>query len=123
MTLDDLTRTALIRGATAFAIVLVVGSTAVYTSGRLLGGSEGAPSPIPVSPSPAQPPASAAPDAWLAWVPGGLPDGFVRRPRATGRPTGRPLHDPDRHDGGGTWVRVVPPPAGTTPGRGAQPAT
>ena len=42
MTLDDLTRTALIRGATAFAVVLVVGSTAVYTSARLRGDSEGA---------------------------------------------------------------------------------
>ena len=76
MTLDDLTRTALIRGATAFAVVLVVGSTAVYTSARLRGGSEGAPSPTPVSPSPAQPPVTATPEAWLAWVPGGLPDGF-----------------------------------------------
>ncbi len=76
MTLDDLTRTALIRGATAFAVVLVVGSTAVYTSARLRGDSEGAASPTPVSPSPAQPPVTGTPEAWLAWVPGGLPDGF-----------------------------------------------
>jgi len=76
MTLDDLTRTALIRGATAFAVVLVVGSTAVYTSARLRGDSEGAASPSPVSPSPAQPPVTGTPEAWLAWVPGGLPDGF-----------------------------------------------
>ena len=76
MTLDDLTRTALIRGATAFAVVLVVGSTAVYTTARLRGGSEGAPSPTPVSPSPPQPTVTGTPEAWLAWVPGGLPDGF-----------------------------------------------
>ena len=75
MTFDDLTRTALIRGATAFAVVLVVGSTAVYTTARLRGGSDGQ-SPSPASPTPVQPPATGTPEAWLAWVPGGLPDGF-----------------------------------------------
>ena len=75
MEFDDLTRNALIRGAIAFAVVLVVGSTAVFTSGHLRAGS-GQPSPAPVSPTPVQPPATGTPEAWLAWVPGGLPDGF-----------------------------------------------
>src|SRR2546422_8609055 len=41
--------------STAFAVVLVVGSTAVFTSARLRGGSDGQPSPTPVSPTPVQP--------------------------------------------------------------------
>src|SRR5207248_10105689 len=76
MDFDDLTRTALIRGAIAFAVVLVVGSTAVFTSGHLRAGSGVQPSTTPASPSPVQPPATGTPEAWLAWVPGGLPDGF-----------------------------------------------
>src|SRR5256885_11899190 len=75
MGFDDLTRTALIRGAIAFAVVLVVGSAAVFTSGHLRAAS-GQPSPTPVSSTPVQPPATGTPEAWLAWVPGGLPDGF-----------------------------------------------
>ena len=76
MDFDDLTRTALIRGAIAFAVVLVVGSTAVFTSGHLRASSGVQPSTTPVSPSPVQPAATGTPEAWLAWVPGGLPDGF-----------------------------------------------
>jgi len=76
MDFDELTRTALIRGGIAFAVVLVVGSTAVFTSGHLRAGSGGQPSPTPISPTPVQPPATGTPEAWLAWVPGGLPDGF-----------------------------------------------
>jgi len=77
MTFDDLTRTALIRGATAFAVVLVVGSTAVYTSARLHGSDAAGSSPTnPVGPTPTQQASTGTPEAWLAWVPGGLPDGF-----------------------------------------------
>ena len=78
MSIDDLTRSALIRGVTAFAVVLFVGSAAVFASGRLER-SDGATSPTPTSAvsSPLPTPAVGTPEAWLAWVPGGLPDGFV----------------------------------------------
>ena len=63
MDFDDLTRTALIRGAIAFAVVLVVGSTAIFTSGHLRAGSGVQPSTTPASPSPVQPPATGTPEA------------------------------------------------------------
>jgi hypothetical protein len=78
MSMDDPTRSALIRGVTAFVVVLSVGSAAVYASGRLdreTGAAPPSPSPSVTSPPPAQ--GVATPEAWLAWVPGGLPDGFV----------------------------------------------
>jgi hypothetical protein len=78
MSIDDQTRSALIRGVTAFAVVLIVGSAAVYASGRL-DRSDGAeiPSPTSAITSPIPTPSVGTPEAWLTWVPGGLPDGFT----------------------------------------------
>ena len=78
MSIDPLTRNALIRGVAAFAIVLSVGSAAVFASQRLDGGgTDGPPSPTAAVTTPPQPaPGTETPEAWLAWVPGGLPDGF-----------------------------------------------
>jgi hypothetical protein len=78
MSIDDQTRSALIRGVTAFAVVLSVGSAAVYASGRL-DRSDGAEiaSPTATVTSPIPTPSVGTPEAWLAWVPGGLPDGFT----------------------------------------------
>jgi hypothetical protein len=78
MSMDDPTRSALIRGVTAFVVVFFVGSAAVYASGRLdqdAGAAPPSPSTSVTSPPPS--PGVATPEAWLAWVPGGLPDGFV----------------------------------------------
>jgi hypothetical protein len=78
MSIDDLTRSALVRGMTAFVVVLFVGSAAVYASGRL-DRSDGAvgPSASQTATSPPPPPGVGTPEAWLAWVPGGLPAGFT----------------------------------------------
>jgi hypothetical protein len=77
MSMDDLTRSALIRGVAAFAAVLFVGSAAVYASGRLNGGTNATPSPPPAPTTTPPPPGTQTPEAWLAWVPGGLPDAFA----------------------------------------------
>jgi hypothetical protein len=76
---DELSRRALIRSVTAFLVVLVVGSVAISLVGRATGPTRSASSPSPSSPSTSSGPSTAAtPRAWLAWVPGGLPDGFDR---------------------------------------------
>jgi hypothetical protein len=77
MSIDDLTRSALIRGAAAFAVVLTVGSAAVYAAGRI--GNEGAvaPSPTDAVTTTLPLPGTRTPEAWVAWVPGGLPDSFA----------------------------------------------
>jgi hypothetical protein len=78
MSIDALTRSALIRGVTAFAVVLFVGSAAVYASSRLDGQTSAAtPSPSATVTTAPPSPGIQTPEAWLAWVPGGLPDGFA----------------------------------------------
>jgi hypothetical protein len=79
MLTDDLTRRALLRSVASFIVVVVVGSTAVYSFGRL----GATPAPVATSPSPTDeptteptPPGPVTPEAWLAWVPGGLPEDF-----------------------------------------------
>jgi hypothetical protein len=78
MSIEDLTRNALIRGAIASAVVLFVGWTAVFASERLGNDSaSGGPSPTPPPTSAPPPVGTGTPEAWLGWVPGGLPDGFA----------------------------------------------
>ena len=75
--MDDLSRSAWIRGATAFVVIAVAGTTLVYAAGRI--GSESSASAPPSSAAPtalASPAGTLTPEAWLAWVPGGAPDGF-----------------------------------------------
>ncbi|MGZ4150570.1 MAG: hypothetical protein ACXVQJ_11045, partial [Actinomycetota bacterium] len=77
--MDEYSRRALIRSVTAFLVVLVVGSVAVSLVGRANGPAQTASSSSPSSPaSSSGPPTAATPRAWLAWMPGGLPDGFDR---------------------------------------------
>jgi hypothetical protein len=76
---DESNRRSLIRAVTAFLVVLVVGSVAVALVGRATGPDQSAPTPPPTATSTSSgPPVVATPRAWLAWVPGGLPDGFDR---------------------------------------------
>jgi D-alanyl-D-alanine carboxypeptidase-like protein len=73
-------RRALYRGAAAFLAVLVVGSALVAGLQALAGGGEATPAPPPTSsPNPSgEPPEPAkTPEAYLAWVPGGMPEGFA----------------------------------------------
>jgi hypothetical protein len=78
MSIDDLTRSALIRGVAAFAVVLTVGSAVVYAAGRLeQPGGAATVSPTTTVTTPPPSPGTQTPEAWLAWVPGGLPDGFA----------------------------------------------
>ena len=75
--MDDLSRSAWIRGATAFVVIAVAGVTLVYAAGRI--GSQPSASTAPSSAGPTAPTSPAGtltPEAWLAWVPGGAPDGF-----------------------------------------------
>jgi hypothetical protein len=73
--MDDLHRRALLRGVTTFLAVAILGSLLVAVAG---GGEDtsAATSPGASTPSPSVSPAPAEPQAWLAWVPGGLPSGF-----------------------------------------------
>jgi hypothetical protein len=73
--MDALQERALLRGLGTFLAVMIVGSLAVTLA---TGGSDGADgaTPSPTSPSPSVTGPVAAPQAWLAWVPGGLPPGF-----------------------------------------------
>jgi hypothetical protein len=74
--MDELTQRALTRAIAAFAIVLLAGGAIVLTVHRLQGaGKTFAPSQTP-SPTTTVSPAPDQPDAWLAWVPGGIPSGF-----------------------------------------------
>jgi hypothetical protein len=77
MSMDDLTRSAVIRGVAAFTVVLFVGSAVVYASGRLDNGTGQTISPSPSVTAASPSPGTETPEAWLAWVPGGLPDGFA----------------------------------------------
>ncbi len=77
MSMDDLTRSALIRGVAAFAVVLFVGSAVVYASGRIDDGTGQTLSPTPTVTTAPPTPGTETPEAWLAWVPGGLPEGFA----------------------------------------------
>src|SRR5207344_302831 len=74
--MDDLSRSALIRAATTFVVVLVAGATLVYGANRIGGlSTSSSSSPTPGATSSSTPPAT--PEAWLAWVPGGMPSGFA----------------------------------------------
>src|ERR687888_2229505 len=77
MSMDDLTRSALIRGVAAFAVVLTVGSAAVYSAGRIGNDETAPPSPTNAVTTTPPSPGTRTPEAWVAWVPGGLPDGFA----------------------------------------------
>ena len=71
--MDALERRALTRGLVTFIGVALIGSTIVWLGGRSDAGSA-APAPSP-PPAPSAAPVP-APEAWLVWVPGGLPPGF-----------------------------------------------
>lgn len=72
--MDPMTRRALVRALAAFLAVLMLGGAGVFAVERLRGaGPEAADPPGPSgSPSPNAP----LPEAWLVWVPSGLPEGF-----------------------------------------------
>jgi hypothetical protein len=73
--MDALLRRALLRGLATFIVVMTVGSSLVSAFG---GQDEPTAEPTisPTSPSPTGSPRPPTPQAWLAWVPGGLPSGF-----------------------------------------------
>jgi hypothetical protein len=73
----DLDRRALLRGLSAFLATFVVGSLVVFVFGKATSGpaSAGGSSPGPGANRSERPPAT-TPEAWLTWVPGGLPEGF-----------------------------------------------
>ena len=73
--MDPLTRRALFRALGAFVGVLVIGSIGIAAIGTLRDKGAvhlGGPSPTPTATASASP----REDTWLAWVPGGLPEGF-----------------------------------------------
>jgi hypothetical protein len=71
---DPLTRRALLRALAAFLAVLVIGSATVSAVGAL---RDLGPDPVAEpSPSASILPGAPLPEAWLVWVPGGLPEGF-----------------------------------------------
>ena len=78
--MDDLARHALNRGIAAFLAVFLAGSAIVFLVDRL-GGADQARSTPTRTPkgthTPTQKPPPSTPDAVLAWLPGGLPGGFV----------------------------------------------
>ena len=88
MGFDELTpmmRRALIRGVAAFLAVFVVGSGLVAGLRALAGIDPDAPSPATgtgSSPDGGPQLEAATPDAYLAWVPGGMPPGFAESLRA-----------------------------------------
>jgi hypothetical protein len=71
--MDALERRALIRGLVTFVGVALIGSTIVWLGGRNDAGSAPPPSS---SPSSSVSQAAPTPEAWLTWVPGGLPSGY-----------------------------------------------
>ncbi|MDP9185291.1 MAG: hypothetical protein M3O29_06455 [Actinomycetota bacterium] len=73
--MDALLRRALLRGLATFIIVMVIGSSLVSAFG---GDDERSAEPTiaPTSPTSTATPTPATPRTWLAWVPGGLPQGF-----------------------------------------------
>jgi hypothetical protein len=72
--MDALERRALTRGVVTFIVVTLIGSTIVWLGGRSEAGSSAPTSAT--GPSPSVSAAVPTPEAWLAWVPGGLPSGF-----------------------------------------------
>jgi hypothetical protein len=73
--MDELQRRALLRAAVAALVVLLVGGVAVFGVNRLRDTGEPVASPSPTGsavPSPGDEPSQ---EAWLAWVPGGIPEG------------------------------------------------
>jgi hypothetical protein len=72
--MDALERRALIRGLVTFVAVALIGSTVVWLGGRTDAGSSPRASSTGSTPSVSAP--APTPEAWLAWVPGGLPSGF-----------------------------------------------
>ena len=72
--MDDLHRRALIRGVATFAGVAVIGS--ILVSALSGGDSEATSSPTPTTAPPPSSVAPPAPQAWLSWVPGGLPPSY-----------------------------------------------
>jgi hypothetical protein len=75
--MDDVQERALTRGLGTFLVVMIVGSLLVtLLSGHDDASGVAAPSTTATSAGPSASAAVAAPQAWLAWVPGGLPQGF-----------------------------------------------
>jgi hypothetical protein len=77
--MDQRTRVALLRAVVAFVAVLLIGSGAVFAVETLQDSGTTTATPTPsgsASPSPTASPGEGRPSAWLAWVPGGIPDGF-----------------------------------------------
>ncbi len=72
--MDALERRALIRGLVTFVAVALIGSTIVWLGGRTDAGSS--PPSSSAGPSTSASVPVPTPEAWLAWVPGGLPAGF-----------------------------------------------
>lgn len=77
--MDELTRRAILRAVASFSAVLLLGSGIVFGMQRVgdggpsATGSPAAPTTGPTTSPTADP---EAPATWLAWVPGGLPEGF-----------------------------------------------
>jgi hypothetical protein len=74
--MDDLTQRALIRSLSAFAGAALVGLAGVWVVGQLNADQGGAVSTPAATASVSVPGGPGTPADWLAWVPGGLPDGF-----------------------------------------------
>jgi hypothetical protein len=72
--MDALERRALVRGLVTFVAVALIGSTIVWLGGRTDAGS--APPHASTGPPPSASAPAPTPEAWLVWVPGGLPSGF-----------------------------------------------
>src|SRR6188472_2524149 len=72
--MDALLRRALLRGLVTFIVVMFLGSALVSAFGSD-GSGDGA-TTSSTAPAPSATPPAPAPQAWLAWVPGGLPPGF-----------------------------------------------
>jgi hypothetical protein len=72
--MDALERRALTRGLVTFVGIALIGSTIVWLGGRSDADSSPPPSSTPSSSGGEAP--VPTPEAWLAWVPGGLPTGF-----------------------------------------------
>jgi hypothetical protein len=74
--MDDLTQRALIRGLSAFAGAALVGLAGVWAVGQLKEDQGGAVSTQTPTVTMSESSGPGTPTDWLAWVPGGLPDGF-----------------------------------------------
>jgi hypothetical protein len=74
--MDDLTQRALTRAISAFAGVALVGLAGVWVVGQLKGDEGGTVGNQTSTPTVSVSTGPGTPASWLAWVPGGLPDGF-----------------------------------------------